>query len=144
MFELSTVGPQKQSVLFYKLSGKTVRSALNMYTSKLRYGQSYVLTAAPALRKELIRNDALPDVKAVVTADLDLRDLYRNAMHTAVDDVAAELALLDRADPDEVRTLLETATSAADAWFALIDEADVRAAELALRELETRLLQVDE
>ena len=41
----------------------------------------------------MIRADALPGVKTVITADLDLRDLYRNQIQTAVDDLQAELAL---------------------------------------------------
>jgi hypothetical protein len=40
----------------------------------------------------MIRNDQLPSVKAVITSDLDLRDLYRNQLLTAVDDVTAEVA----------------------------------------------------
>jgi len=38
----------------------------------------------------MIRNDSLPSVKAVITADLDLRDLYRNQVLTGVEDFRAQ------------------------------------------------------
>lgn len=117
-----------EPLLVSKLSGSAVRSAFNVYTANLRFGENYVLTASPAERKQLIRNDALPDVKTVITADLDLRDLYRNQIQTAVDDAGAELSL-PRPDPQEVQQLMSEAMSAMDAWFALIDDFDVQTAE---------------
>jgi hypothetical protein len=115
------------------LSGPLVRSALNIYTANLRFSDSYVLTADPAVRKQLIRSDALPNVQTVITADLDLRDLYRNAIQTAVDDLQAEL--FSTGDVMEVHTLLSQAQVAVTAWFALIDEADIRDTERRLQEL---------
>jgi hypothetical protein len=92
-----------------------------------------VLTADPVVRKQLIRSDALPNVQTVITADLDLRDLYRNAIQMAVDDIQAELFSV--CDAMEVQTLVSQAQVAMMAWFALIDEADVLAAERRLQEL---------
>jgi hypothetical protein len=115
------------------LSGRLVRSALNIYTANLRFSDSYVLTADPVVRKQLIRSDALPNVQTVITADLDLRDLYRNAIQMAVDDIQAELFSV--CDAMEVQTLVSQAQVAMMAWFALIDEADVLAAERRLQEL---------
>lgn len=119
-----------------KLSGRRARAALNVYTANLRFsGDSYVLTASPALRKQLIRMDALPDIQTVVTADLDLRDLYRNDVQTAIEDARAELFFLDntqqRQEPDytEVVAVLTRAVASLSAWFDLIDPVDVRAAE---------------
>jgi hypothetical protein len=118
------------------LSGPLVRSALNVYTANLRFSDSYVLTADPAVRKQLIRSDALPNVQTVITADLDLRDLYRSVIQTAVDDLQAELC--STADASEVQTLLSQAQVAVTAWFALIDEADIRDAEQRLQELASK------
>jgi hypothetical protein len=134
----ATTTPARPSVLAQpqrspKLSGRAVRSALNAYTVNLRFGENYILTAPPEQRKQLIRNDALPNVQTVITADLDLRDLYRNQIQTAVDDVQAEL-LLPTPDPLEVRTLLLEARTAIDAWFMLIDDFDVQAADSKLKQ----------
>jgi hypothetical protein len=111
-----------------KLSGSKVRAALNVYTANLQFGDSYVLTASPEIRKQLIRNDALPDIQTVVTADLDLRDLYRNTIQTAVDDICAELTL-DQPDVVELQSLLWDAVRSLNAWFNFIDEPDIQAAE---------------
>jgi hypothetical protein len=78
----------------------------------------------------------LPNVQTVITADLDLRDLYRNAIQTAVDDLQAEL--FSTGDVMEVETLLSQAQVAVTAWFALIDEADIRDTERRLQELASK------
>jgi hypothetical protein len=58
----------------------------------LCFGESYTVTATLETKKAYIRaNDGLPDVKAVITSDLDLRDLYRNELQLKVDDAQAEL-----------------------------------------------------
>jgi len=115
------------------LSGATLRASMNVYTANLRFGESYVLTASPEDKKRYIRTyDRLPDVRQVITADLDLRDLYRNDAQTRLDDASAEL-YCDHPDPDElVRVLLE-AKNAVDQWFALIRKDDVKQAEDVLR-----------
>jgi hypothetical protein len=107
-----------------RLSGRSIRASLNIYTANLRFGEAYVLTASSEERKRLIRNDQLPDVKAVITADLDLRDLYRNKIQTLVDDAQAEL-YSSNLDPEELQNLLKEASGALDKWFEFIYSQDV-------------------
>lgn len=64
--------------------------AFNYYTRQLSFADEYVLTASKEERKQLIRNDNLPSLTAVITSDLDRRDLYRNQFLTAIDDASAE------------------------------------------------------
>jgi hypothetical protein len=106
------------------------RAALNYYTDALQFDSTkYRLTAPPAERSRLIRNDQLPDINQVVTSDLDLRYLYRNQVLTNMDDVVAELRRVDdECDLDEVVQLLEAATASMCQWLDLIDPNDVRAA----------------
>jgi hypothetical protein len=54
----------------------------NYYTSRLDFGNSYLLTAFTQDRKRLIRNEHLPTVAAVITSDLDMRELHRNTFLT--------------------------------------------------------------
>lgn len=115
------------------LSGATLRASMNVYTANLRFGESYVLTASPEDKKRYIRTyDRLPDVRQVITADLDLRDLYRNDAQTRLDDASAEL-YCDNPDPDELVRVLTEAKNAVDQWFALIRKDDVKQAEDVLR-----------
>jgi hypothetical protein len=110
------------------LSGRRVRRSCNYYTAQLRFADSYLLTGNAADRKQWIRqNNGLPNVKQVIVADLDLRDLYRNAVQDALQDTAAEL---ERDEPDaaEVVELLQSAETNLNQWFALIRPADVEAA----------------
>ena len=111
-----------------RLSGRSIRASMNVYTANLRFGESYVLTASPEIRKQLIRNDQLPDVRQVITADLDLRDLYRNRVQTLIEDAQAELYKRDGPDPIELQSLLEEASSICDKWFGLISPDDVQEA----------------
>ena len=69
-----------------------MRAAFNFYTRQLTYGDEYILTASKEERKKMIRNDELPTLSAVITSDLDQRDLYRNQFLTAIDDAIAESA----------------------------------------------------
>jgi hypothetical protein len=111
-----------------KLSGAAVRAAMNVYTANLQFGESYILTASPSVKKELIRKyDGLPDVKQVITADLDLRDLYRNQAQTTIEDIQAELYRQDP-DPTELVALLAEAKKSYGSWFAFISENDIREA----------------
>jgi hypothetical protein len=111
-----------------KLSGAAVRAAMNVYTANLQFGESYILTASPSVKKELIRKyDGLPDVKQVITADLDLRDLYRNQAQTTIEDIQAEL-YRQEPDPAELVVLLAEAKKAYVLWFAFIAESAIREA----------------
>jgi hypothetical protein len=111
-----------------KLSGAALRAAMDVYTANLQFGESYTLTASPSIKKELIRKyDGLPDVKQVITADLDLRDLYRNQAQTTIEDIQAEL-YRQEPDPAELLVLLADAMTTYDLWFALISENDIRKA----------------
>lgn len=112
-----------------RLSGLAVRGSMNVYTANLRFGESYALTASPEIKKQMIREDKLPDVKAVITADLDLRDLYRNQiwMHTLIEDAHAEL-YSGTPDYTELEDLLKEAFAAFQKWFDWSAPADVEEA----------------
>lgn len=113
-----------------------MRAALNTYVRQLSYKDEYVLTASREQRKEMIRNDALPSVTAVVASDLDRRDLYRNEFLTAMDDVVAEAAyqirLMEKeeevVDVMDVVSLVNVAHEAIENWFSLIPGSDVKEA----------------
>jgi hypothetical protein len=108
------------------------RAAFNAYTNALSYNaESYLWTASPELKKQLIRQDRLPDVKAVVTADLDLRYLYRNQILTAWDDARAEWKYqTTQTQPEwkELVDILKQAQTACHRWFDFIDEKDIEEA----------------
>jgi hypothetical protein len=86
----------------------------------------------------MIRNDQLPLVKAVITSDLDLRDLCRNQLLTAVDDVQAEVVYQlklkqqssseEEIDVTDVVDLMNQASTACSKWFDLIARDDVQEA----------------
>ena len=114
-------------------SGNELRAALNFYTQQLQFGDRYLLTASAEEKKRLIRNDALPSLTAVITSDLDLRDLYRNQFLTAWDDLIAEVAYqvklpVSEVDVADVLDLMEQSSTALNKWFALIDPEDVQVA----------------
>ncbi|CAB9499250.1 expressed unknown protein [Seminavis robusta] len=120
-------------------SNNELRAALNYYTSQLEFGQAYLLTASKETRKQLIRNDQLPSLTAVITADLDLRDLYRNDFLTAMDDAIAEMEYQLKLTPQEVDVtdvveLLEQAHTALSKWFGLIAWSDVQEAVETMRQ----------
>jgi hypothetical protein len=124
----SSTSSNPTSTTSHVLSGRRVRRACNYYTAQLRFADSYVLTGNAADRKQWIRqNNGLPDVKQVIVADLDLRDLYRNAVQSALQDAAAELRR-DEPEAAEVVELLQVAETNLNQWFALIRPADVHAA----------------
>ena len=118
--------------------GDEFRAALNTYTNALIFdAESYRWTASPALKKQLIRQDQLPDVTAVIAADLDLRYLYRNQLLTALDDARAEWKYQTQqqqqqqqssVDWTELVHLLKQAQMACQQWFDFIDERDVQEA----------------
>lgn len=121
--------------------GSPIREALNFYTRQLQFNtESYVLNASAEERKRMIRNDALPDVKSVIVSDLDLRDLTRNQILDAYDDVRAEMLYQLRNkngnnddgredfDATELKVLLLRAQKECNQWFSFIDEKDVQEA----------------
>lgn len=115
-----------------------MRAAFNAYTNNLVFGESYVFTGSSEERKRRIRNDDLPDVTSVIRSDLDLRDLYRNQVLTAIDDAKAELQYqLTTNEPKsaaELTDLVQQAKKSCDEWFRFVPDADVRAAMMAAQE----------
>jgi hypothetical protein len=111
-----------------------MRAAFNYYTSQLQFGQAYALTVDRAERSRFIRKyEELPDVTADVTSDLDLPDLYRNRVLTAMDDAKDELMYqmkmkTEELDLEELISLLREAQVACEKWFAFISQDDVEAA----------------
>jgi len=113
--------------------GDGIRAALNFYTRRLQFGDSYVLTASKEDTKRMIRNDELPALTAVITADLDLRDLYRNQLLTLVEDWQAEVAYqskltVEEVDFTDVIDLMDRSHTACNKWFDLIAPGDVQQA----------------
>eukprot|EP00980_Cylindrotheca_fusiformis_P009473 scaffold2070_cov105-Cylindrotheca_fusiformis.AAC.4 len=119
----------------------TIRTALNAYTNNLVFGDAYKLNAQGEEKKAMVRNDALPDVNAVVVSDLDLRDLYRNQILQNMDDAKAEIDYQVKSgdiNVDEVFTYLQQAQASCDEWFNLIPKSDVEEAlRTVLKEEET-------
>jgi len=118
-----------------------IRAAFNAYTNNLIFGESYTLNASREEKKRLIRQyDQLPDVTSVIRSDLDLRDLYRNQVLTAVDDANAELKYqLNGDEPSEdfteLLSILREAQSSCSEWFKFVPENDLKQAlEFVLRE----------
>lgn len=109
----------------------TIRTALNAYTNNLVFGDAYKLNAQGEEKKALVRNDALPNVNAVVVSDLDLRDLYRNQVLQNMDDARAEIDYQVKSgdiNVDEIYTYLKQAQASCDEWFNLIPKSDVEEA----------------
>lgn len=121
-----------------------VRAAFNFYTQQLEFNSnSYAWNGSVAERKRRIRDDQIPTPTSVITSDLDLRDLYRNQLLTALDDVTAEVdyqfrqleeqrkgsgtsnAELDLRDTTD---LMNQAYVACTKWFDMIDERDIKSA----------------
>ena len=123
-----------------------MRAAFNFYTSQLSFGDTYVLTANKDERKTMIRNDELPSLAAVITSDLDLRDLYRNQFLTAIEDLQAEVAYQvklggsankqsdgnDEMDITDILEFMNTAHTAMENWFDMIEVGEVDAAKKVL------------
>jgi hypothetical protein len=122
-----------------KLESKNeIRAAFNAYTNNIVFSDSYKLNVDGENKKVLVRNDALPDVNAVVVSDLDLRDLYRNQVLQNVDDAKSELTYQlkqsddKNIDVDEILEYLVAAQSACNEWFSFIPEEDRDAARRAV------------
>lgn len=109
-----------------------VRRALNIYTTNLNFNPTkYQYTGTKEERSKLIREDRLPTVTDVIRSDLDARDLYRNALQTALDDAAAEYVYQKKngyEDVSDLVALLGDARAAIDKWFSFIPDGDIREA----------------
>lgn len=136
---LTQAGDKRQFSILQKRqrrleSTSSIREALNFYTRQLQFDtESYVLNASAEEKKRMIRNDALPDIQSVIVSDLDLRDLIRNQILDAFDDVRAELEYQLRSIDDgdsrafdayELYQLLLRAQKECNQWFSFIDEKD--------------------
>ena len=106
-----------------------MRAAFNAYINNLVFGDAYQLNVQGDAKKALVRNDALPNVNAVVVSDLDLRDLYRNQVLQYVDDAKAEVEYQWKSDGeldvDEIIHCLNNAQESCNEWFRFIPKADV-------------------
>lgn len=112
-----------------------MRAAFNAYTNNLVFGDAYQLNVEGDAKKALVRNDALPNVNAVVVSDLDLRDLYRNQVLQNVDEAKAELSYQLRTgevDVDEILKYLLDAQSSCQEWFSFVPKEDVEEARKAV------------
>jgi len=134
----------------------SIRLSFDTYTAYLRYDDQYSFVGTKAEKSNYIRNfGMLPNVKQVVQADLDLRDLYRNEVLTNVDEARAELRYLmdkllpknntknrtnnqdeTKIDTSELVQLLENASTACDKWFAMISPEDIEEARLIVMAVE--------
>jgi hypothetical protein len=152
LFEpLELIGERRQwnrlSSIEKKREGDSqVRLALNIYTTNLNYNSNqYVFSGTQEEKRALIREDRLPSTVEVIRSDLDARDLYRNALQTALEDARAEyLYQKKRRDGEEGRkddgrdevemdlselvALLKEAKLAIDKWFSFVPEQDVKEA----------------
>ena len=118
-----------------------MRAALNIYTSALQFSSTeYGWNASPQEKSNRIRNNQLPDVKSVIQSDMGRRYLIRNELLTAMEDIRAEWAYQvkkvvqeDNAnstslDTSDLVELAHQAKAAADDWFSMVDESDLRQA----------------
>jgi hypothetical protein len=116
-----------------------MRAAFNFYIRQLTFSDEYMLTASKEKKKEMIRNDELPSVTAVITSDLDRRDFYRNQFLTAIDDLTAEVAYQvkqqtsEEIDVTDTVSLMNEAHDACENWFSLIASQDVEEAITAVK-----------
>ena len=108
-----------------------MRAAFNYYTSQLEYGDSYVLTASKEDKKRMIRDETLPSLTAVITSDLDVRELYRNQFLTDIEDVKAEISYqlkqpVESIDATDTLDLMNHVYTACAEWFNLIAPQDLQ------------------
>jgi hypothetical protein len=109
----------------------SLRAAFNAYTNNLVFGDAYQLNIQGDAKKSLVRNNALPDVNAVVVSDLDLRDLYRNQILQNVDNAKAELQYQRKTGDMDIAEIVECLVAAqvsCNDWFGFIPKTDVDAA----------------
>ena len=109
-----------------------VRRALNIYTTNINFNPNkYVYSGSKEEKSRLIREDKLPTATDVIRSDLDARDLYRNAVQTALDDARAEFVYQKKngfEDVSDLVALLKDARVAIDKWFGFIPDGDIREA----------------
>ena len=114
-----------------------VRRAFNIYTTNLNFNtKRYTFSGSKEEKSRLIREDKLPTAGDVIRSDLDARDLYRNAIQTALEDAKAEFLYQKRKvgddalqfDSMELVLLLRDAKRAVDSWFSFIPDEDVKEA----------------
>ena len=114
------------------LRGDLVRATMNLYQTNLNYNnllnnpeEAFTVTD-PNWKKSYIRaNNGLPDLKKLIGADLDMRQLLRNQVQLKIDDAAAELYASD-CDNEELVSLLQEATQNFDLWLNRVRTGDVR------------------
>lgn len=114
-----------------------IRLALNIYTTNLNFDSNkYVYSGTKEEKSRLIREEKLPTARDVIRSDLDSRDLWRNALQTAMEDVRAEYIYQKRVgfeDVDELVGLLKDAQMSIDKWFSFIPDDDIKEALDAVR-----------
>ena len=130
------------------LRGDVTRAAMDLYQTNLDYNSilggrdpnsnnnndaTTAVTATaftvtdPRWKKSYIRaNDGLPDIRKVIGADLDVRQLFRNDVQQKLDDAAAELYDTTVCDEEELLTLLLEAAVSFDQWLDRIRYGDIR------------------
>jgi hypothetical protein len=134
-----------------------LRAAFNFYTQQLEFdSNSYAWTGSAEERSRRIRDDRIPTPKSVIVSDLDLRDLYRNQLLTALDDATAEVNYQFRQQQQQQQKESNTADNTGEGekivvdltdtvdlmnqvyvvctkWFDMIDISDVEKAEDVVR-----------
>mmetsp|Transcript_39117 Transcript_39117/g.44610 ORF Transcript_39117/g.44610 Transcript_39117/m.44610 type:complete len:463 (+) Transcript_39117:295-1683(+) len=148
---------QKQRLLE---KSNPIREALNYYTRQLQFETEYYVlgpNVSNEERKRMIRNNALPDIKSVIVSDLDLRDLTRNQILDAYDDVKDELQYQAEQinkqqknnkqssttfDGTELKVTLLRAKNECDRWFSYIPKDDIEQAMKTIQEEEQELQTV--
>ena len=117
-------------------NNNTIRKALNIYTTNLNFSTTtYAWLGSNDEKRQRIRNDNLPTPTEVIRSELDARDLYRNQLQTAMDDLVAEWSYQRRQnnttstiDTVELLTIVHQAQTAIDKWFGFIPEQEVQLA----------------
>lgn len=124
-----------------------LRRALNIYTTNLNFNPSkYKFSGTKEEKSIMIRNDKLPTAKEVIRSDLDARDLYRNALQTALDDAKAEYLYQKKQnnfDTSDLVELLKDACKAIDKWFSFIPDEDIHEALEAVKREQNDLVNED-
>lgn len=114
-----------------------VRRAFNIYTTNLNFNpEKYVYSGSKEEKRKMIRDEKLPTAVDVIRSDLDARDLYRNAVQTALEDAKAEYLYqkkesggdVDKFDVSELVLLLKGCKTSVDKWFSFIPDDDIREA----------------
>ena len=112
-------------------------------TTRIQFQLVYEWTGSAEERKRRIRDDRIPAPASVIVSDLDLRDLYRNQLLTALDDATAEVNYQFRqrqrqreqegksnviVDVTDTVDLMNQVYVACTKWFDMIDAGDIEKA----------------